>query len=161
MELSQRDKTTLNKWKKPLIVAAVVIGLVIAVLIYLASSAEAQTQSLTYNLSWTNGAVAPDGSNRPDVTIIQQRVRAAGQTNFTPWADIGSVDFPTATFQDKISGDPGGRTVCYQIAHRNTAGTSSFTPEACVVTPVLRRIPSAPNNSAPVIIIIGPVTVQP
>lgn len=159
MELSQRDKTTLNKWKKPLVIAAIVIGLVIAVLIYLASSAEAQTQNLAYNLSWTNGAVLPDGSNRPEVTLIQQRVQEPGSTVFTNWVEIGVVQFPTATFQDKIVGDPGGRSICYRVAHRNAAGTSPFTPEACVKTPIVTKVPNVPNNNQPVVIILGPFTV--
>ena len=131
----------------------------IAVLVYLASSAEAQTQNLAYNLSWTNGAVLPDGSNRPDVTFIQQRVRAAGQTTFTEWVEIGAVQFPTTTFQDKILSDPGGRMICYRVAHRNSAGSSPFTPEVCTTTPVVLKVPNVPNDNKPIVIILGPFTV--
>lgn len=145
--------------KVPLVMAVTL--LLLALLSWLASPAVAQTQSLSYTLTWTNGAVLPDNSNKPDVTIVQQRVRAAGQNTFTDWADIGFVQFPTTTFQDTINGDPGGRTICYKVAHRNAAGTSPFTPEACAVTPTVLKIPSVPNQNAPVIILLGPVTIVP
>jgi hypothetical protein len=161
MELSNRDKNTLNKWKKPLIVAGAVILLILGLLTYLASSAEAQTQNLNYKLTWQHGAVAPDGSNRPDGNIIQQRVRNAGSTTFTAWTEIGRTVFPIAEFSDSIQGDPGGRTICYQVAAFNKTGTSTFTNEACVTTPVVLKIPVVPNNGQPVIIILGPVTVVP
>jgi hypothetical protein len=147
------------KTKAPLVALVIVLFLTLLSWLVSPATAQAQTQSLSYTLSWTNGAVLPDNSNRPDVTIIQQRVRAAGSTTFTAWADIGSVPFPQNTFVDKISNDPGARTICYQVAHRNVAGTSAFTPEACTITPTVLKIPLAPNEGKPVIIIIGPVTV--
>lgn len=159
MELSQTETRFLNKWKKPLVIAGVVLGLVLLVLIYLASSAEAQTQNLNYNLSWTNGAVLPDESNKPDQTYIQQRVKEPASTTFSPWVEIGFVQFPTSTFQDRIVSDPGGRTICYRVAHRNSAGSSPFTPEACAVTPVVKKIPNVPNDNKAVVIILGPFTV--
>lgn len=137
-----------------------VIVLLLTLLSWLASGeALAQTQNLGYNLTWTNGPVLPDESNKPDVTFVQQRVREPGSTTFTPWTEIGFVQFPTATYADKIANDPGGRTICYRVAHRNSAGSSPFTPEACTVTPVVKKVPSVPNNNAPVVIILGPFTV--
>jgi hypothetical protein len=132
------------KTKAPLVALVIVLFLTLLSWLVSPATAQAQTQSLSYTLSWTNGAVLPDNSNRPDVTIIQQRVRAAGSTTFTAWADIGSVPFPQNTFV---------------VAHRNVAGTSAFTPEACTITPTVLKIPLAPNEGKPVIIIIGPVTV--
>lgn len=136
------------------VVVTLSVLLLLLLLTFLVSPAAAQTQNLNFQLTWTNGAVSADGSNRPDQTIIQRKVAPS-----TTFSEVGRVEFPVAAYSDRIVSDPGNVTYCYRVAHINAGGTSPFTPEACATSPVVKRIPNVPNNNVPVIIIIGPFTV--
>lgn len=114
-----------------------------------------QTQTVSYKLQWEHGAILADQSNKPDGNIVQRRISTGS------WTEIGRTVYPVKEYNDQIANDSGGNSVCYRVSAFNATGSSAFTPEACVTTPIVQKIPSVPNNNAPVIIILGPVSIVP
>lgn len=123
----------------------------IAVVIALGfGSARAQivTQTVTVNISFTDNA-----DNEAGFNLYQCVGVACTPTNkilspIAPSTGVGTI----VKVADNIANDPGGRTICYNVSAFNTAGESPRSNTACIVTPVIIKVPSSPSGLIGVVV---------
>jgi hypothetical protein len=127
------------KWKTRMKQAALVAGF----LLIACSGAFAQTQTVHFNLSWTNGT--PGTGNPPSGTPTGTKVeRSAGSVG--PWTQVGLVPWSGSTFVDTITEDPGGKIYCYRVRATNVAGDSPYSNTACGSTPAILPVSLNPPS---------------
>jgi hypothetical protein len=115
-----------------------------------AGVASAQTQTATFNLSWTDNATTETGF----------RIERCTGVNCTSFATIGNTTANVVTYSDVIANDPGGVTQRYRVLAFNAGGNSAYSNIAQGTSPVVViQPPIGPSNvavSVSVTVTVGP-----
>jgi hypothetical protein len=106
--------------------------------------AQTTTQSASFILTWVAGPILSDQSNAPRTFTAQRSTGTVG-----PWADVGTVNYPTVTFTDTVQNDPGGVIYCWRVRATNAAGDSPYSGVACSTSNPIKTqfpVPAAPQT---------------
>ena len=116
--------------------------LIVVLCLLFASVAQAQTQTATYNLSWTDNSTNETG-------FKIERCTGAACSNFL---QVGQTGVNGTVFSEAILNDSGNVTQCYRVRAFNASDISVYSFTSCGTSPVI-FIP-APNNPSGVAVTV-------
>jgi hypothetical protein len=117
--------------------------IIIAVVFVLVSAvAEAQTQTVTFNLTWSD----PNSGTKQEAGFNIER----GPTATGVFKQIATTKPDVTTYTDTITNDPGSTQYCYRVTAYNSAGTATSNV-VCGTSAPLVGSPSPPVLSITVV----------